>query len=117
MPIISTRVGLVINSLSKALGTQQPLGRPLSISLAVILSALASVPIAVLVLMLTRRRHPIYVRLDPETIPEISGALPLISGLTESTMHPGNSAKIFQDGDLFPAMLEDIARARHTVHV
>jgi cardiolipin synthase len=66
--------------------------------------------------MLTRARATPYLDLDFDAYPTIEGALPMLAGLTESTVHEGNSATVLQNGALFPALFADIASARHTVH-
>ena len=71
----------------------------------------------VLALLLTRRRGTPYLALDPAQYPPIDEATGLLSGVTQSAQFDGNSAAIFQNGALYPAMLEDIAAARHSVHL
>jgi cardiolipin synthase len=70
-----------------------------------------------LVILLTRARGTPYLDLHPERYPPIEEALPMIAGLTESSVHEGNSAAVFQNGEIFPAMLADIAAAKHNVHL
>jgi cardiolipin synthase len=67
--------------------------------------------------MLTRSRGTPYLDLHPEEYPPIQDALPLLAGLTESSVHEGNSAEVLQNGAIFPAMLADIAAAEHSVHL
>jgi cardiolipin synthase len=67
--------------------------------------------------LLTRARGTPYLELEPDEYPEIKDALPLIAGLTESSVHEGNAAQVFQNGEIFPAMLQDIAAAKHSVHL
>ena len=67
--------------------------------------------------LLTRARGTPYLELDPDEYPEIKDALPLIAGLTESSVHEGNGATVLQNGAIFPAMLADIAAAKHSVHL
>src|SRR6185295_19012272 len=50
-------------------------------------------------------------------LPKIGEALPTLAGLTESTVYDGNKATLYQNGAVFPAMLEDIARATKSVHL
>jgi cardiolipin synthase len=83
----------------------------------VVISSGATALACVLFFLLTRARGTPYLKLDPDEYPEIEKALPLIAGLTESTVHEGNSATVIQNGALFPAMLADIAAAKHSVHL
>ena len=61
--------------------------------------------------MLTRARGTPYVKLDPDEYPQIQDALPVLAGLTESSVHEGNAAAVLQNGAIFPAMLADIEAA------
>jgi cardiolipin synthase len=72
---------------------------------------------AALLFLLTRARGTPYVDLNPDDYPPIEDALPLIAGLTESCVHKGNRATVLQNGAIYPAMLDDIAAAKHTVHL
>ena len=70
-----------------------------------------------IVVLLTRARGTPYLDLRPDEYPRIEDALPMLAGLTESAVHEGNSADVFQNGAIFPAMLADIAAAKHSVHL
>jgi cardiolipin synthase len=70
-----------------------------------------------LVILLTRSRGTPYLELKPDEYPSMQDALPLLAGLTESAVHEGNTAAVFQNGAIFPAMLADIAAAKHSVHL
>jgi cardiolipin synthase len=70
-----------------------------------------------LLFILTRSRGTPYLELDPGKLPEVRDGLHMLAGLTESTVHPGNSATVYQNGELFPAMLADIAAATESVHL
>jgi len=83
----------------------------------VLVSSLATATACALFFLLTRARGTPYLKLDPDEYPQIQDALPLLAGLTESSVHEGNSATVLQDGAIFPAMLADIAAAEHTVHL
>lgn len=49
---------------------------------------------------------------------ELTVLLPSIAGLTHSTIEPGNSMQVLQNGDAFwPPLMRDIAAARETVHI
>jgi cardiolipin synthase len=47
----------------------------------------------------------------------VRDALPMLAGLTNGSVREGNRAAVFQNGSFYPAILEDIAAARHTVHL
>ncbi len=83
----------------------------------IVLSSVVTALVCLLFFMFTRARGTPYLELDPDEYPEIKDALPLIAGLTESAVHEGNSATVLQNGALFPAMLADIAAAKHSVHL
>jgi cardiolipin synthase len=49
---------------------------------------------------------------------ELRVLLPSIAGLTHSTLEPGNSMQVLQNGVMFfPALFRDIAAARESVHI
>ena len=74
--------------------------------------------IALLTLLLwSEKRHP-EVQLQVKNPGELAVLLPSIAGLTHSTLEPGNSMQVLQNGDAFwPALMRDIAAARETVHI
>lgn len=82
-----------------------------------VIASLATAFACAVFFLLTRARGTPYLELDPDEYPEIKDALPLIAGLTESCVHEGNSAAVLQNGAIFPAMLADIATAKHSVHL
>lgn len=48
---------------------------------------------------------------------ELHALLPSLVGLTQSSLEPGNSVRVLQNGDeFFPALLQDIAAASETIH-
>jgi len=67
-------------------------------------------------ILMKRRRTP-YLKLDPDRLPSFDEGLETAAGLTESSVHYGNKAQVFQDGDAFDAMIADIQAAEHTVHM
>jgi cardiolipin synthase len=83
----------------------------------IVVSAVATALICGLIFLLTRARGTPYLELKPDEYPEIKDALPLIAGLTESSVHEGNAATVLQNGAIFPAMLADIAAAKLSVHL
>jgi hypothetical protein len=68
----------------------------------IILSSVATALVCALIFLLTRARGTPYLKLEPDEYPEIKDALPLIAGLTESSVHEGNSAAVLQNGAIFP---------------
>lgn len=72
---------------------------------------------AAILFLLTRARGTPYLELEPDKYPPIQNALPLLAGLTESCVYEGNTARVLQNGAIYPAMLEDIAAAKHSVHL
>ena len=83
----------------------------------VVISSLATATACALFFLLTRARGTPYLKLNPDEYPQIQDALPLLAGLTESSVHERNSVTVLQDGAIFPAMLADIAAAEHAVHL
>lgn len=83
----------------------------------VAVSSVATALACALFFLLTRARGTPYLELKPDEYPEIKDALPLIAGLTESSVHEGNSAAVLQNGAIFTVMLADIAAAKHSVHL
>ncbi len=70
-----------------------------------------------LILMWSVKREP-DTRLVVKNPGELAALLPSIAGLTHSSLEPGNSVEVLQNGDgFFPPLLRDIAAARETVHV
>lgn len=55
--------------------------------------------------------------LDEEALPGIEEGLPLIAGLATGTVHRHNAAQVFQNGGLLDAALDDIQRAKRTIHL
>jgi cardiolipin synthase len=76
----------------------------------------AIVAILLLLLWSARREHESHVRVPD--LGSLEEALPSIAGLTGSPILTGNRVEILQNGDeFFPALLEDIAAARETIHL
>lgn len=67
--------------------------------------------------LFTNRRRTPRLNLDPDGLPEVQESLRLMAGLTDSAVLAGNDAQIFQNGALFPAMINAINDARDTVHL
>lgn len=83
----------------------------------VVLSSVVTAVVGGLIVLLTRARGTPYLELEPDEYPPIEDALPLLAGITESTVREGNGARILQNEALFPAMLADIEAAKHSVHL
>jgi cardiolipin synthase len=71
----------------------------------------------VLYTMMSRGRGTPFLKIDVASLPAIGDALPMLAGLTQSSVHEGNDVRVLQNGEIFPAMLEDIAAAEHCVHL
>jgi cardiolipin synthase len=67
--------------------------------------------------VLTRGRGTPFLKLKLDEMPPIQDSLPLLAGLTESTVYEGNKAALFQNGAAFAAMLADIAGASKSIHL
>lgn len=85
--------------------------------LTIIITSLVTALICGLIVVLSRSRGTPYLKLDLDVLPKIGEALPTLAGLTESTVYDGNKATLYQNGAVFPAMMEDIARATKSVHL
>jgi cardiolipin synthase len=83
----------------------------------VVVSAVTTGVLFLLGTMLTRGRGTPFLKLDLDAYPPIEEALPMLSGLTESSVYEGNNVTVLQNGALFPAAFADIAAARHSVHL
>ena len=82
-----------------------------------LISSVSTALVCGLAILLTRARGTPYLELKPDEYPSMGDALPMLAGLTESAVHEGNTAAVFQNGAIFPAMLADIAAAKHSVHL
>ena len=67
--------------------------------------------------VVTKRRRTPKLTLNPEALPEVSQALLLMAGLTQSAVHEGNKVELFQNGAIFDAMMTSIDSACGTVHL
>jgi cardiolipin synthase len=83
----------------------------------VLLSSAVTAMLCVLYIMVSRGRGTPYLKIDLDSLPAIDDALPMLAGLTQSSVHEGNEVRVLQNGALFPAMLEDVAAAEHCVHL
>src|SRR5688572_2251578 len=70
-----------------------------------------------LFILLTRGRGTPYLELNSDEYPPIADGLPFLAGVSESVVHRGNRAAVFKNGEIFQSMLEDIAAAKHSVHL
>lgn len=78
---------------------------------------LAGAAIAMLCFLLTHRRRTPYLQLQLDELQPLQDGLQALAGLTGSAVYEGNSVRVLQNGALFPALEQDIAAARHTVHL
>ncbi|MET0661130.1 MAG: cardiolipin synthase [Steroidobacteraceae bacterium] len=82
-----------------------------------VIGLLVGIALASIYFIVTTRRHTPYLELDLDSMPKIAEGLNTLAGLTAAAVHHGNDARVLQNGAVFPAMLEDIRGARHTVHL
>ncbi len=68
-------------------------------------------------LLFTHQRHTPYLQLDLDSLPPLEDGLEALAGLTDGSVHPGNSVTVLQNGNVFDAMQSDIRAARHTIHL
>lgn len=78
---------------------------------------LAGAALGVLYFLLTQRRRTPYLELQLDELQPLGQGLQALAGLTGGAVYEGNRVTVLQNGALFPAMLADIAAARHTVHL
>jgi cardiolipin synthase len=78
---------------------------------------LAGAAVAMLCFMLTHRRRTPYLHLQLDELQPLHDGLQALAGLTGGAVYEGNGVHVLQNGALFPAMLQDIEAARHTVHL
>lgn len=67
--------------------------------------------------IVTHRRRTPELDFNPDELPDICSSLRILAGVTDSVVHPGNAASIYQNGALYPALVEVITAARDTVHL
>ena len=68
-------------------------------------------------LLFAHQRHTPYLQLDLDSLPPLEEGLEALAGLTDGSVHPGNSVTVLQNGNVFDAMQSDIRAARHTIHL
>lgn len=83
----------------------------------IISSLLAGAISTALYFLLSRRRRTPRLKLEMDSLPSVEEGLATLGGLTGASVYCGNSATIFQNGSLYPAMEADIRAACHTVHL
>ena len=86
-------------------------------SMAILGWMLAGAVLAILSFMLTHRRRTPYLHLQLDRLTSLCDGMQALAGLTGGAVYEGNRCSVLQNGALFPAMLADIAAARHTVHL
>lgn len=67
--------------------------------------------------VLSRGRGTPFLKLRLEEFPPIHAALPMLAGLTESSVYAGNKARVHQNGAALAAMLDDISAATGSIHL
>jgi cardiolipin synthase len=72
--------------------------------------------VAILGLMLWTNLRERRFRIQVPDLDAFEQALPSIAGMTRATLLDGNRVEILQNGAFFPALLQDIAAARETIH-
>lgn len=80
---------------------------------AVVLLLLIVIILAIVVWSLKRRRDPKLTYHEPAGIERL---LPAIVGMTHGDLVDGNSYRIIQNGAFFPALLDDIAKAKFSIN-
>ena len=83
----------------------------------ILIAVFVTVLVCGLIAILSRARGTPFLELDMDVLPKIQDSLPMLAGLTESTVYDGNRGTIFQNGAVFPAMMADIAAATHSIHL
>jgi cardiolipin synthase len=83
----------------------------------IILAVAATALCIGIVYVLSRGRGTPFLKLRLEEFPEIHDALPMLAGLTESTVYEGNKARVHQNGAALEAMLADISAATESIHL
>ena len=78
---------------------------------------LAGVALTATYFVLSHRRRTPYLQMDLDALPSLADGLRTLAGLTGGAVYDGNRVNVLQNGALFPAMLEDIEAARHTIHL
>jgi cardiolipin synthase len=83
----------------------------------ILIAVFVTVLVCGLIAILSRARGTPFLELDMDVLPKIQDSLPMLAGLTESTVYDGNRGTLFQNGAVFPAMMADIAAATHSIHL
>jgi cardiolipin synthase len=87
-------------------------------NLTAIILAMAATALSIgIAFVLSRGRGTPFLKLRLEEFPPIQDALPMLAGLTESTVYGGNKARVQQNGAALAAMLEDIYAATASIHL
>lgn len=78
---------------------------------------LISVTLTSLYFVISRRRRTPKYQLSPDDLPDVGECLLKFAGMTKSAVHSGNDIQVYQNGALFPALIESIEAAKDTVHL
>jgi cardiolipin synthase len=84
---------------------------------AIILAVAATALFIGIAFMLSRGRGTPFLKLQLEEFPTIHDGLPMLAGLTESTVYEGNRASVHQNGAALATMLADISAATASIHL
>src|SRR5690606_8005198 len=85
--------------------------------LKIIVIVLISVTLTSLYFVISRRRRTPKYQLNPDELPEVGECLLKFAGMTKSAVHRGNEIQVYQNGALFPALIESIEAAKDTIHL
>lgn len=85
--------------------------------MATVLWMLAASAATAIYFLLSRRRRTKQLEMELDSLPTVQEGLGMLAGLTGAIVQHGNAAQLFQNGALFPALEQDIAAARCTVHL
>ena len=84
---------------------------------AIIIAVVATALFIGITFVLSRGRGTPFLKLRLEEFPSIHDALPMLAGLTESTVYEGNKASVHQNGAALTAMLADMSAATASIHL
>ncbi|HUP91152.1 MAG TPA: phospholipase D-like domain-containing protein [Solimonas sp.] len=87
------------------------------IEVSTVLWTLLGAVAATIVIVLSRRRNTPRLELDLDSLPCIREGLATLAGLTGASVHCNNAAQVFQNGEIFAAMEQDIRAAKCAVHL
>lgn len=62
------------------------------------------------------KRRSVYLTVDPDTVPSVEDALPLMAGLTNAELYHGNAIEVFKNNEMLNEIFNSIEGARTSVH-